>query len=392
MNSIKQVLKNELESKTLSAQKKQEILQHKQPKRKKWLPKFVAVCVAAIALFLVVTTNDQKAEPTLSTTAPLGSVDDAIIQFVNNEIAREASDFYNGDAYLMRLALEKNSRMFYEDSKLALSDRQVVSELLHYIQEASWQGVTADSLQPVSTIEELAILAPKVIDELKPQVTMPYKTIADEKKHQRNLYSYDNKAWINYVVVLALLLFALVKLARGKNWIIMACCIFLAVVVAYQPFGKSYQDVAAYDEYTLIEVIENGLKDMDVKVSGEPVLQYAATIHGTRSALLAYEDMKVLATFSFKKGQYVRETLMWHTENVFHDIAIDTVDEPTQPISTHGFTQGHDIAKIQVQSEAGYEQSIDITPNEPTIIFYKKPQELSEYSFLFFDEKGQRIH
>lgn len=392
MNSIKQALKDELESKTLSEQKKQEILQHQQPKRNMWLPKFVAVCVVAIALFLAIITIDQTPKHTLQATAPLGSVDDAIVQFVNNEIAREASDFYNGDAYLMRLALEKNSRMFYEDSKLASSDRQAVSELLHYIQEASWQGIAANSLQSVSTIEELANLAPKVNAELKPQVTLPYKTIADEKKHQRNLYSYDNKAWINYAFVVAFLLFAIVKLAHWKHWIIMTCCIFLIIVAGYQPFGKRYEDVAAYDEYTLIEVVEKGLKDMDVKVNGEPVLQYATTIHGTRSALVAFDDMKVLATFSYEKGQYVQRALTWHTGDVFLETVFDPIDDPTQLIHSYGFTKGHDVAKIQMQSTASYEQEIDIIPHEPTIIYFKKPQELLDYGFLLFDENGQRMH
>lgn len=277
MDPIKQALTEELEQKTLSLQKKQAILQRKQPQQNKWLPKIVAVCIAAIALFLFVTTTEQKTQP-ITATASLGSVDAGIVAYYNNQATREASDLYNGDAYLLRLALENNSRMFYEDSKLTVKNRFLVSELLHYIQEASWQGDVSFSLQPVASIEELVTLAPQIIAELKPQVSFSYMSVADEKTHQWKFYSYDTKAWVGYVVVLALLLMAVVNLWRNKHWIILSCCVLLLVVAAYQPFTKPYQDTAAYDEQLLIEVVSKQLAEMDVKATGEPVLQYAATI------------------------------------------------------------------------------------------------------------------
>lgn len=391
MDPIKQALTEELEQKTLSLQKKQAILQRKQPQRKLWLPKIVAVCTLAIALFLLVTTVGQKPEPLTATTAPLGSVDAGVVEYFNKRVAREESDLYNGDAYLLRLALENNSRMFYEDSKLSLTNRLLVSELLHYVQEASWQGDVPFSLQPVASIEELVTLAPKVIAELKPQVNFSYMTFADEKKHQWKFYSYDTKAWVGYVIVLALLLAAIVSLWRDKHWIILSCCVFLLVVAAYQPFTKPYQDTAAYDEQLLIEVVSNQLEKMDVKATGDPVLQYAATMHTTRAALVAFDDFKVLATFAYKNGHYIEDSMTWHIGELFRNTTFDTMEDPLQHTLAFGFAEGHNVATLRLADEARYKQEIAITTNEPTIIFYKKPQDLSSFGVFYLDEQGQQV-
>ncbi|MER1958781.1 MAG: hypothetical protein ABS942_15465 [Solibacillus sp.] len=390
MDPIKQALTEELEQKTLSLHKKQAILQHQQPQRKLWLPKIVAVCIAAIALFLLVTTSEQKPEP-LTATGPLGSVDTGVVEYFNKQATREASDLYNGDAYLLRLALENNSQMFYEDSQLSLKNRFLVSELLHYIQEASWQGDVQFSLQPVTSIEELVILAPQVIAELKPQVNFSYMTVADEKKHQWKFYSYDTKAWVGYMVVLALLLMAIMKLGRDKHWIILSCCVFLAIVAAYQPITKPYKDTAAYDEHTLIEVVSNQLEEMNVKASGKPVLQYAATIHTTRAALVAFDDFKVLATFTYKNGHYVKDMMTWHTGELFRETAFDTMENPLQHTLAFGFADGHNVATLRLADDARYKQEIAITQNQPTIIFYKKPQDLSGFGVFNLDEQGQQV-
>ncbi len=389
MDPIKQALTEELQQKTLSLQKKQAILQRKQPHQNKWLPKVVAVCIAVIALFLIVTTAGQKPEP-LTATAPLGSVDTGVVDYFNKQATREASDLYNGDAYLLRLALENNSRMFYEDSQLSLANRILVSELLHYIQEASWQGDVQLSLQPVTSIEELVTLAPKVIAELKPQVNFSYMTVTDEKKHQWKFYSYDTKAWVGYMVVLALLLMAIVKLGRDKHWIIVSCCVFLAIVAAYQPFTKPYKHEAAYDEHTLIEVVSNQLEKMDVKASGEPVLQYAATIHRTRSALVAFDDYKVLATFTYKNGHYIEQTMSWHTGDLFRETSMAPFEEPLHTIA-FGFADGHNVAELRLEGDSSYEQEISVKPNEPTIIFYKQPSELTGFGVWYLDEQGQQV-
>lgn len=389
MDPIKQALTEELQQKTLSLQKKQAILQRKQPHQNKWLPKVVSVCIAAIALFLIVTTAGQKPEP-LTAKAPLGSVDTGVVDYFNKQATREASDLYNGDAYLLRLALENNSRMFYEDSQLSLANRLLVSELLHYIQEASWQGDVKLSLQPVTSIEELVTLAPKVIAELKPQVNFSYMSVTDEKKHQWKFYSYDTKAWVGYMVVLALLLMAIVKLGRDKHWIIVLCCAFLALVAAYQPFTKPYKHEAAYDEHTLIEVVSNQLEKMDVKASGEPVLQYAATIHRTRSALVAFDDYKVLATFTYKNGHYIEQTMSWHTGDLFRETSMAPFEEPLHTIA-FGFADGHNVAELRLEGDSSYEQEISVKPNEPTIIFYKQPSELTGFGVWYLDEQGQQV-
>ena len=389
MDPIKQALTEELQQKTLSLQKKQAILQRKQPHQNKWLPKVVSVCIAAIALFLLVTTAGQQPEP-LTATAPLGSVDTGVVDYFNKQATREASDLYNGDAYLLRLALENNSRMFYEDSQLSLANRLLVSELLHYIQEASWQGDVQLSLQPVTSIEELVTLAPKVIAELKPQVNFSYMTVTDEKKHQWKFYSYDTKAWVGYMVVLALLLMAIVKLGRDKHWIIVSSCAFLALVAAYQPFTKPYKHEAAYDEHTLIEVVSNQLEKMDVKASGEPVLQYAATIHRTRSALVAFDDYKVLATFTYKNGHYIEQTMSWHTGDLFRETSMAPFEEPLHTIA-FGFADGHNVAELRLEGDSSYEQEISVKPNEPTIIFYKQPSELTGFGVWYLDEQGQQV-
>lgn len=390
MDPIKQALTEELEQKTLSLHKKQAILQRKQPQQNKWLPKVVAVCFAAIALFLFVTSTEQKPEP-LTATASLGSVDAGVVDYFNNQVTSEASDLYNGDAYLLRLALENNSRMFYEDSKLTVKDRFIVSELLHYVQEASWQGDVEFSLQPVASIEELVTRAPQIIAELKPQVSFSYMSVADEKKHQWKFYSYDTKAWVGYVIVLALLLMAIVNLWRDRHWIILSCCVFLLVVAAYQPFTKPYQDTAAYDEQLLIEVVSNQLAEMDVKTSGEPVLQYAATIHTTRAALVAFDDFKVLATFTYKNGHYVKHMMSWHTGELFRETTFDTKVKSPQHTLVFGFADGHNVETLRLSNEARYKQEIAITPNEPTIIFYKKPQDLSSFGVFYLDEQGQQV-
>jgi hypothetical protein len=167
--------------------------------------------------------------------------------------------------------------------------------------------------------------------------------------------------------------------------------VFLLVVAAYQPFTKPYQHTAAYDEQLLIEVVSNQLAEMDVKASGEPVLQYAATIHTTRAALVAFDDFKVLATFTYKNGHYVKHMMSWHTGELFRETAFDTRNDSLQQTLAFGFADGHNVATLRLSNEARYKQEIAITQNEPTIIFYKKPQDLSSFGVFYLDEQGQQV-
>lgn len=403
MDPITKALKDGLDSKTLSRKTKQEILTAKPRKKRNFTPQIVAICICAVALFLLIT-NEEKTPPQMATAnALLGSVDEAALNYFNREVPKLQMDrkkredlIHNGDAYLMRLALEQNSSLFYSESSLSVEERFLVSELLHIVQEVVWQNEIWTRIDPIQSIDELAQQAPALIAKLEPYVAMPYISIKDEKKYQWDLYSFDQKRWISYVVVLVLLVLGIIYLFKNNHRIIGSLVIFLAFVSFMQPFTKPFKEYAAYDEQTLVEVVARELKKENVRVVGEPQLQYAASIHETRSALVSYEDgMSVIAIFKYKQGQYIKESLLWHTGTIFNDSTFENAFEYGEKksilVSALGFKPEHDVATFRVMSENKQIAETMLTEGKPTIIYLKKPTSLSSMEYHFLDEKGEVV-
>ncbi|MEK3764314.1 MULTISPECIES: hypothetical protein [unclassified Solibacillus] len=396
MNSITKALTDELEGKKLSKHAKQQILSRKPRKKRNFIPQIAAICICALALFLFFTNTEKKTPKMTAADAMFGYVDEAIVDYFNNEApklqvepGKKEDPFHNGDAYLMRLALEQNSGRFYSDSMLSQSDRYVLSELLHYVQEAIWHNNVQVEINPVKSIDQLVEQAPALISQLKPHVEIPYMKVTDEKQRQWNYTSFDTKRWVSYVVVLALLLAAIIYLIKYKHFIITAFVILLAFVSFSQPFWQPFKDVSAYDEKTLVEAVEGELKKVNVKVVGQPELQYAASIHKTRTALVSFEDgMTVLAEFDYDNGRYINQGMTWHSGYNFSKLAI----VQTHTINVMAFKAGHHVAKIRVENEQNYSAETTLKEQKPTIIYFKTPKELSSYSRGYYDANGELVH
>lgn len=397
MDPIKKVLTDELEGKKLSQEAKQKILTTKPRKKRNFIPQIATICICAVALFLFLTNTEKKAPQMEAANAMFGPVDEAIVDYFNKESpklqmepGKQEDPFHNGDAYLMRLALEQNSGQFYSDSSLTKSERYIVSELLHYIQEAIWHNNTRVEVNPVQSINQLVEQAPALISQLKPHVEMPYMKTVDEKQQQWNYTSFDKKRWISYVVVLALLLAAIIYLIKSKHFIIVAFVIFLALVSFSQPFWQPFKDVSAYDEKTLVEVVERELKKMNIRVVGQPELQYAASIHKVRTALVSFEDgMTVLAEFDYNNGRYINRGMTWHSGNIFSNISI--VQNEQNTINVMAFKADHYVAKVLIENEQNYLAEAALKEHKPTIIYFKTPKGLSSYSRVYFDANGERV-
>ena len=398
MDPITKALRDELEEKKLSQKVKQEILTAKPRKKRNFTLQIVAICICAVALFLLFTNVEKTPLQMTTANTVLGSVDEAILNYFNREvpmlqIEREKREdlVYNGDAYLMRLALEQNSDLFYSDSSLSRKDRYLISELLHNVQEVVWQNEIWTRIEPVQSIDELAEQAPALIAKLKPYVEIPYMTIEDEKKHQWKLYSFDQKRWISYVVVLTLLVLLIVYLFKNNHRIIGSLVIFLAFVSFMQPFTKPFKEYAAYDEQTLVEVLTRELEKSNVRVVGEPVLQYASSIHEVRTALVTFEDgLSVMALFNYKNGQFIKEGMTWHTGMVFNDTTFEQGEDGPTVVSVIGFKPGHDVATFRITSEDKPIAETTLTKHKPTIVYLKQPS-ISSMEYHFLDEHGEYV-
>lgn len=399
MDPISKALTDGLEGRNLSQKAKQEILTGKPHKKRNLIPSIAAICIFALALFLFFTNKVEVTPHLASTDAKFGPVDEAIINYFNSEVPKLKMElekrhdpFYNGDAYLMRLALEQNSGRFYSDSLLSKSDRYVVSELLHYVQEAIWHGNVQVKIQPVQSIDQLVDQAPALISQLKPHVEIPYMKITDEKQQQWNYSSFDTKKWVSYIAILALLVALIINLVKNKHFIITALVVFITAVSFSQPFWQPFKDVSAYDEKTLVEVIEQGLKEMNVKVVGQPELQYAASIHKTRTALVSFEDgMSVLAVFEYENGRYIKQGMTWHPGQIFREHAPNTIDGESTLIIPVAFKSGHNIGEFRVYNEHKIFAETTITEQKPGIIYFKQPQEISVLQLKFLDTNGEPV-
>lgn len=395
MDPINKALTDGLEGKTLSQQAKQKILTGTPRKKRNFIPQIAAVCICAVALFLFFTNTEETTPQMEAANAMLGAVDEAIVDYFNSEAPKlqvepdkREDPFHNGDAYLMRLALEQNSGQFYSDSSMTIRERYLVSELLHYVQEAIWHNNTRVEVNTVQSIDQLVEQAPALISQLKPHVELPYVKTTDEKQLQWNYTSFDKKRWVSYVVVLALLLAGIIYLIKYKHFIITAFVILLALVSFSQPFWQPFKDVSAYDEKTMVEFVERELKKMNVRVVGQPELQYAASIHKTRTALVSFEDdMTVLAEFDYDNGRYINQGMAWHSGFNFSKIAI----VQTNTINVMAFKEGHHVAKIRIENEQNYLAEAALKEQKPTIIYFKTPKELSSYSRGYFDANGELV-
>ena len=396
MNSITKALTDELEGKKLSQQAKQQILSRKPRKKRNFIPQIAAICICAVALFLFFTNTEKKTPQMTAADAMFGPVDEAIVDYFNNEApklqvepGKMEDPFHNGDAYLMRLALEQNSGRFYSDSSLTRSERYVVSELLYYVQEAIWQGNVQLEIESVQSIEQLVQQAPALISQLKPQIEIPYMNTLEEKQQQWNYTNFDTKKWVSYVVILALLVAFIIYLVKNKHFIITALVILITIASFSQPFMQPFKNEIAYDEKTMMEVVEKELKEMNVKVVGQPELQYAASIHKTRTALVSFEDgMTVLAEFDYDNGRYINQGMTWHSGYHFSKLAI----VQTHTINVMAFKAGHHVAKIRVENEQNYSAEATLKEQKPTIIYFKTPKELSSYSRGYYDANGELVH
>lgn len=399
MDPITKAITNELDNKKLSQKTKQEILTGKSRKKRNFIPPIAAICICAVALFLFFT-NTEKMEPHMSAAnAMFGPVDEAIVDYFNSEVPKlrikpgeQVDSFHNGDAYLMRLALEQNSGRFYNDSLLSKSDRYVVSELLHYVQEAIWHGNVQVEIEPVQSVDQLVDQAPALISQLKTYVEIPYMKTTEEKQQQWNFTSFDTKKWVSYIAILALLVACIVYLVKYKHFIIVAFVILITAISLSQPFWQPFKDVSAYDEKTLVDVVERGLKEMNVKVMGKPELQYAASIHKTRTALVSFEDdMSVLAVFEYENGRYIKQGMTWHPGQIFREHAPNTIDGESTLIIPVAFKSGHNIAEFRVYNEHKVFAETKITAQKPAIIYFKQPQEISVLQLEFLDTNGEAV-
>ena len=111
----------------------------------------------------------------------------------------------------------------------------------------------------------------------------------------------------------------------------------------------------------------------DVKAVGQPVLEYAASIYQTRTALVSFEDgLSVLATFEYQDGQYVQTTMMWHSGAIFYESAFNEINDDLMLVRMHGFKTGHEVGSIQIEDDGNRIEEVKLTPKKPTIIYYKK--------------------
>ena len=402
MDPISKALAERLDDKRLSSQAKKAILTGQSQKRKSFMPQIVVLCMCAIAAFLIFTNvgSEKSILHTASQEARFGDLDKAILQYVNDEAAQlqiiveeRNRTFFNGDAYLMRLALEQNSGVFYQDSSLNEHDRFLISELLHTIQEASWQANVTTRIKPVQSIEELVAEAPSIIAKLKPYVEMTYVKIADEQRLGLKLYSFDTKNWITYFAILAVLVLFIIKLLKNNYRIIGALVIIATFVSFMQPFVLPFKGSVAYDEQTMLEVVQKMLEEQNVKTVGQPVLEYAASINQTRTALVSFEDgLSVLATFQYRDGQYVQNTMMWHSGAIFHESAFNGLDDELMLVRVHGFKTGHEVGTIQIKDDENRIEEVKLTQKKPTIIYYKKSADTSELKYHLFNEQGEELY
>ncbi|MGN7479404.1 hypothetical protein ACTHOQ_16305 [Solibacillus silvestris] len=397
MDPITKALTDELDGKQLSQKAKQEILAAKPRKRRNFISQITAFCICAVVLFLLITNTEKTPPQMTAANSMLGPVDEAILQYFNNEapklqteLEKREDSLQNGDAYLIRLALERNSTVFYGDSSLTPKDRFLISELLHYMQEAIWHNNIRMEVKHVQTIKQLVEAAPVLISKMKPYVEIPYMKIAEEKNRQWNFYSFDTAKWVSYFAVLAMLLAAIVYLFKNNHRIIGALVIFLAVASFSQPFWKPFKDVTAYDEKTFIQVVERGLKEMNIKVTGRPELQYAASIHKTRTALVSFEDgMSVLAVFKYENGQYIKQGMTWHSGKIFSENTFDKEGDENIVVSAIAFKSGHNVIKFRIRHEDEIIAETLLSQQKPMIVYFKKQQETSSMQYEFLDENGE---
>ncbi|WP_332650423.1 hypothetical protein [Lysinibacillus sp. 54212] len=397
MDPISKALSDSLNTKKMSPQLKHSIL-NGQRKKRNYMPSFIVVSMIVISalLYLTINVKNEGVPQEASGDARFGSVDEAIVNYFNDMVILLESDdtnqfFYAGDAYLMRLALEKNSGQFYSDSSLNSQERFLISELLHYFQEALWHGDTPQQVQQVESIKELVSQAPALIAKLEPVAEIPYIKIGDEKNNGMKLLYYEWSNWLTLLFMQVLVVAAIVFLFKNKHRKIGVLFIIVFVVSTLQLFMSPNRNNIGYDEQTIIEVVGKRLDEAHVKF-GEPTLEYVSTFHNTRSALISYSDgLSALAVFEYHDGQYVYSSMTWHSGNIFNEGQFVTIDDETTTVRMLGLKSEHEVASITIYENRKNKEFVNITPGKPTIVHYIVPVDVKEHSYLYLNERGEQV-
>lgn len=393
LDKIREALKDNLNHKRLSVETKQQILNNARKKQHPFIP-LASILIVAIAVFLIFTMQNEA-----------GDVNTAISsQYVNvKNLDLEIVDYYNeavdilrspdqktfdrvGDAYLMRLALEKNSGLFYGDSSLVQKERLLISELLHYLQEAIYfESVYVAQLPQISSIEELVEMAPTTISELKSVAEIPFVKVTDELGNTRTIVNWKLGQWLGFALVVFLLLAFIVHLYRkGYRVPPVLFLLILATMVSFLFLPKKNNIV--YDETTMVQVSHEHLVEANVRVSS-PTLEYAATFHDVRVVLTSYPDgLNALTIFQYNSnGVYDLTGAQWHAGDILLDSAFSGIEDDTKSIQILGFPAGHQIDAVEmtINEKPNYVDTIAIPSGEPAIRFYFNPEAKSiEYKYL----------
>ena len=319
MDKIREALQSELERGKLSEQSKKNIVKKSRKTAFRFVP-VVTLFAAAISLFLAwgvwQTDSVEQTDTRSKEYVDMKDLAQSIVTYTNELLQAEAAgEFYLqvGESYPLRLALEKNSGLFYSDVDLTQREKMLLSEFLHYLQNVHILQLNTE-FQPVETLEELVQQAPAFIERWA-TTEKTFKPIEDEQKNPK-LAAFGLLDWLMLFGVLVVSVYTIVKLWR-KHYRIPSIIWGIILILSVSSLFLHSRDYA-YDETSMVRLMEEGLEASHVRIVGEPTVEALAGNSLNRYMLLSYEDgLQVLGAFTEEDGFFYWRGNSWGAYSTF---------------------------------------------------------------------------
>lgn len=373
MDKIREAFESELAKGKLSEQRKREMIKASRKSTFRFVP-VVTMLVAALSLFLMWSiwqTDSLEQDHFVSMEQTnVKDLEQAILTYTNELLEADAQDgFYLnvGESYPLRLALEQNSGLFYSDADLTKSEKMLLSKFLHYLQNVHVLQLNPE-FQPVETMDELLQQAPLFIERWE-GMDKPFKSIRDEQKNPK-LADFEAMDWLVFFCVIIVGVLIIMKLWRSHYRvppIIWGLILLLYIISSIINLGY-----VAYDETSMVKIIEEDLERSHVRIVGEPKVEAIAGNSLNRYMLLSYEDgLEVVGSFSEENGFFYWQGNTWGGKNRFLEHSTLQVGQfEDVQLLTYILPQSfeHTTVKMDVEGEI---VSFDVPKDRASIWMYR---------------------
>lgn len=373
MDKIREAFESELAKGKLSEQRKREMIKASRKSTFRFVP-VVTMLVAALSLFLMWSiwqTDSLEQDHFVSMEQTnVKDLEQAILTYTNELLEADAQDgFYLnvGESYPLRLALEQNSGLFYSDADLTKSEKMLLSKFLHYLQNVHVLQLNPE-FQPVETMDELLQQAPLFIERWE-GMDKPFKSIRDEQKNPK-LADFEAMDWLVFFCVIIVGVLIIMKLWRSHYRV--PPIIWGLILLLYIISSIINLRYVAYDETSMVKIIEEDLERSHVRIVGEPKVEAIAGNSLNRYMLLSYEDgLEVVGSFSEENGFFYWQGNTWGGKNRFLEHSTLQVGQfEDVQLLTYILPQSfeHTTVKMDVEGEI---VSFDVPKDRASIWMYR---------------------